>query len=69
MPKSMPTLSVEEFRSLPLVVGTSDYARIYGCSARFASNNAPSLGATRIGGKWRWSKAKIAADLGLTLDA
>lgn len=69
MPKTMPTLSVAEFRELPLVVGTSDYARIFGVSSRYASNHANALGATRIGGKWRWSKAKIAEQLGLSIDA
>ena len=67
MPKQNNTCSIEEFKNFGVTVGTTEYARIYGCERRYAANNAEKLGAKKIAGQWRWSKAQIAAELGLPL--
>lgn len=67
MPKATRSISIEEFVRLPVVFGTEDYARVYGCNSRYASDHAEELGATRHAGRWVWSKARVAADLGITL--
>lgn len=67
MPKGKCSMSVDEFACLPIVFGADDYSRVYGCNARYATDHAEKLGATRHAGRWVWSKAKVARDLGLDL--
>lgn len=60
-------MSTDEFVRLPVTFGAKTYADIYGCNPRFATDHAVELGAMRHAGRWVWSKARVAADLGITL--
>ena len=67
MPKTAKSCSIEEFKNFGITLGSEEYARVYGCERRYAANNAAKLGAKKVAGQWRWSKAQIAAELGLPL--
>lgn len=65
MPKFLDTMTEEEWSRVPVMFGTDVMTRVVGTNRRYVIDNAPSLGGVKIGGKWLFSKAKVAEMLGI----
>lgn len=50
---------------MPFTFGVPEMAHILGAGQRYVSNHACELGAVKLGGKWLFSKPKVAGLIGL----
>lgn len=53
------TISLEEWRELPITVGVSDTARVLRISKHWVSDHAAELGGVKLGGRWLFSKSRL----------
>lgn len=63
--KSNKAFTSEEWEQLPFTFGVPEMAHILGAGQRYVSNHACELGAVKLGGKWLFSKPKVAGLIGL----
>lgn len=59
-------LSMEEWAQLPITFGGDAVAKVLGVNLRYVQNHAEELGGVKLGGKWLFSKPRVAALVGIT---
>ena len=66
MNKQTHAMPTSEWADLPITFGTAEVARVFGCTLHYAQTHARELGGVKVAKRWRFSKPKVAAMLGIT---